>query len=206
VEKFINYRFNEEYISFPNRVNKVKRLIQKILGNNDFKLININVKESKNNNNKIIDEDEILTIFNSLDKCNSKAIYIIFVLLIIYGFTIRIISRLKRKNFHPLQYIIYINYNKIRKRKIINALVCQYILSYAFYKKIKDQDLLFFHDYKEVNSLSRENYINWRINNEFNKITNLKNKRLRIILNRLHSFRSSIRIGESFFISKIFFL
>jgi hypothetical protein len=59
VEKFINYRFNEEYISFPNRVNKVKRLIQKILGNNDFKLININVKQSKNNNNKIIDEDEI---------------------------------------------------------------------------------------------------------------------------------------------------
>lgn len=174
VEKFINYRFNEEYISFTNKVNKVKRLIQKILGNNDFKLININVKEIKNDNNKIIEEDDFLTVFTSLDKYNSKALYIIFVILIIYGFTIRIISRLKRKIFHTLQYIIDINYNKDRKRKRINALVCQYILSCAFDKKLKEHDFLFFHDYKEVNSVSRENYINWRINNEF-KITNSKN-------------------------------
>lgn len=84
-------------------------------------------------------------------------------------------------------------------------MVCQYILSYAFDKKIKHQNLLFFHDYKEVNFLSRENYINWRINNELNKMTNLKNERLRIILNKLHSFRSSIRVDESFFIRKNFF-
>ena len=84
LKNFINYSFNEAYISFPNIVNKVKRFIQKILGNNNFKLININVKESKNVNNKIIDDDDILTKFTSLDNCNSKPIYIIFALLVIY--------------------------------------------------------------------------------------------------------------------------
>ena len=94
MKNFINYSFNEAYISFPNIVNKVKRFIQKILGNNNFKLININVKESKNVNNKIIDDDDILTIFTSLDNCNNTPIYIIFALLVIYWFTIRIIQGL----------------------------------------------------------------------------------------------------------------
>ena len=95
------------------------RLVQKVIGDDNFKLININIKENKNINNKEISEDEISLIFQELDHCNSKAIYIIFILLIIYGFSLRLISKMKRKNFHPIKYMIDINYNKNRKRKKI---------------------------------------------------------------------------------------
>ena len=206
VEKFIYYRFNKNAVSFANRVNKVTRLVQKVIGDDNFKLININIKENKNMNNKEISEDEISLIFQELDHCNSKAIYIIFILLIIYGFSLRLISKMKRKNFHPIKYMIDINYNKNRKRKKISPLVCQYILSYAFDSKITERDFLFFNDYKNVDSLPREKYIIWRVNDELNNIYSINNERLRIINSYFHSIRSSLKINESFYFSKNFFI
>ena len=97
------------------------------------------------------------------------------------------------------------NYNKDRKRKKISPLICQYILSNAFDTKITEKDILFFHDYKNTDSLTRENYITWRINNELTNIHSINNIRLRNIINKFNSFRASLKINESFYFSKNFF-
>ncbi len=102
--------------------------------------------------------------------------------------------------------MIDINYNKNRKRKKISPLVCQYILSYAFDSKITERDFLFFNDYKNVDSLPREKYIIWRVNDELNNIYSINNERLRIINSYFHSIRSSLKINESFYFSKNFFI
>jgi hypothetical protein len=66
--------FNKNSVSFTNRVNKVTRLIWKLIGDNNFILANITIKENKNKNNNNIEHNEISIIFQELDNCNSKEI------------------------------------------------------------------------------------------------------------------------------------
>lgn len=100
VEKFIKHRFNQKSTSFANRVNKVKRLIKRLLGLNEYNLININIKETKKIKQKILDEKDISLLFTALDECNSKCVYISAIFLFVYGFSFRLISRLRKHNIH----------------------------------------------------------------------------------------------------------
>ena len=53
-ENFIYQRFNKNNVRFINRVNKVKRLVKILLGITEYNIENINVKETKLNNDKIL--------------------------------------------------------------------------------------------------------------------------------------------------------
>ena len=54
--------------------------------------------------------------------------------------------------------------------------------------------------------MPREKYIIWRVNDELNNIYSINNERLRIINSYFHSIRSSLKINESFYFSKNFFI
>lgn len=95
VEKFIRYRFNQKSPSFVNRVNKVKRLIKRLLGLKEYNLIHINVKETKKKDKKLLNERDMSLLFTALDECNSQCVYISAIFLFVYGFSFRLISRLR---------------------------------------------------------------------------------------------------------------
>ena len=205
VEKFIKYRFNQKSPSFANRVNKVKRLIKRLLGLKEYNLIHINVKETKKNNKKLLNERDMSLLFTALDECNSQCVYISSIFLFVYGFSFRLISRLRKRHIHLSQMIVDINNNKIRKRRKISILLTQYIISYFKNKNFQEQDLIFFTEHKDNNYILREKYIIWRITNEIS-ITNLFiGKDLKSIIQELHSIRNTSKVKESIYLSKKFY-
>ena len=204
VEKFIKYRFNPKSSSFPNRVNKVKRLVKRLLGLNQYDFTNINVKESKKKGTSFLNEADISALFTALDKCNSKCLYIATIFLVLYGFSFRIISRLKKNNIHINEMTIDINYNKNRKRRKMNILVTQYILSYFKDKNLKNNDYIFFNEHTDCNEISREKYVSWRIINEINMTNFFIGRNSHLIIKEFHSIRKTIKIKEYLYFSKNF--
>ena len=87
------------------------------------------MKESKKKGTSFLNEADISALFTALDKCNSKCLYIATIFLVLYGFSFRVISRLKKNNIHINEMTIDINYNKNRKRRKMNILVTQCVLS-----------------------------------------------------------------------------
>ena len=185
-----NLYYDQNKPSFDHRASRVRRIIRWILNDDkwDFKNIKIHEKQKKKKN--LIDINDLNLIFSYLSRENDKAIYLICFFTFILGLSLRLISKIKKKNisFNTGTLSIYQNRNRIRRNLSISFV--SYLKDYLDSNNISENDFLFYNDFKEKkNSISRENYIKTIISNIIGKISFANNNRKFIILKLMNCNR-----------------
>ena len=206
IEEFVFTTFNKKNTSFDNRASKVRRLIRWILNDYNWNFVNIQIHEKQNKTTRNIDKIDLNIIFQYLIKENNKTIYLIAIFCLILGLSLRIISKLKKKNILLNTFTLNVYENKNRIKRNLSGSLGHYLLSYLEDKKLEENEFLFFNDFFDKNYSSREKYIKMIISNCISKINFSNDNKLFIILKLMTTNRKHLISCDYVFESNKFFL
>ena len=99
VENFIFKVYKATKLSFDHRASRVRRVVRWILNDNNWNFINIDIHEKKFRKKNIIEDNDLILIFNFLKEENKKTVYLISIFCLVLGLSIQIISKIKKKMF-----------------------------------------------------------------------------------------------------------
>lgn len=206
IEEFIFKTYNSNKASFDHRASRVRRIIRWILNDDKWDFKNIKIHEKLKRKKNIIDINELNLIFTSLSEESNKTIYLIAILTLILGLSLRIISKIKKKNIFLNSGTLSVYQNKNRIRRNISFSLSSFLKDYFETYNLKENDFLIYNDYKEKKSLSREKHIKNIFSNVIIKIYSTNKNKISTILKLINRNRLPLNSIEYIFENNKFFI